>query len=80
VRANATYYWQSLEALRAFSGHPDHLAAKRDYRRWYRGYHIVIAEIVRSYGDGNLAHIVADERAAGRAPLEPATPTPEPGP
>ena len=51
ARANATYYWQSLEALRAFSDHPDHLAAKRDYRRWYRGYHIVIAKIVRSYGD-----------------------------
>jgi heme-degrading monooxygenase HmoA len=80
ARANATYYWQSLEALRAFSDHPDHLAAKRDYRRWYRGYHIVIAEIVRSYGDGNLPHIGADERAARRAPLEPAAPTPEPGP
>src|SRR5215470_7026385 len=40
-RVNATYYWASLEALRAFATHPHHLEAKRDYRNWYRGYHIV---------------------------------------
>ncbi len=55
TRANATYYWRSLEALREFSSHPSHVEAKRQYQRWYRGYHIVIAEVVRSYGDGNLS-------------------------
>lgn len=76
ARARATYYWQSLEALHTFSRHPDHVAAKRDSRRWYRGYHIVIAQIVRAYGDGNLAHVVADERCAATV----MTPDPEPGP
>lgn len=64
TRANATYYWRSLEALREFSSHPIHIEAKRQYRRWYRGYHIVIAEVVRSYGDGRLsiAHFTPSER------------------
>jgi len=64
TRANATYYWSSLEALREFSSHPSHLEAKRQYQRWYRGYHIVIAEVVRSYGDGRLsiAHFTPNAR------------------
>jgi heme-degrading monooxygenase HmoA len=64
TRANATYYWTSLEALREFSSHPSHIEAKRQYQRWYRGYHIVIAEVVRSYGDGRLsiAHFTPNER------------------
>jgi heme-degrading monooxygenase HmoA len=61
-RANATYYWNSLEALREFSSHPSHIEAKRQYQRWYRGYHIVIAEVVRSYGDGTIAHFTPNER------------------
>jgi len=60
--ANATYYWESLEALKKFSMHPDHLAAKREYAKWYRGYHIVIAQVLRSYGDGRLQHITPNER------------------
>ncbi|HEX3124630.1 MAG TPA: DUF4188 domain-containing protein [Rhodanobacteraceae bacterium] len=63
-RANATYYWESLEALREFSTHPKHVEAKREYQRWYRGYHIVISEIVRSYGDGAFAHFTPNTRAA----------------
>ena len=65
-RANATYYWESLDALRDFSQHPRHVEAKREYQRWYRGYHIVVSEVIRSYGDGTLAHITPDARA-GRA-------------
>ena len=60
---NATYYWRSLEDLQAFSRDPDHLAAKNQYSRWYDGYHIVISEILRSYGDGALEHVTPDERA-----------------
>ena len=63
-RANATYYWESLEALREFSTHPKHVEAKREYQRWYRGYHIVISEIVKSYGDGALAHYTPNTRVA----------------
>ena len=51
-----------LEALREFSAHPSHLEAKRQYQRWYRGYHIVIAEIVRSYGDDAIEHFTPNQR------------------
>ncbi len=54
---NATYYWSDLSALKEFSMHPSHLEAKRNYSRWYLGYHIVISEVIRSYGDGAFAHI-----------------------
>jgi heme-degrading monooxygenase HmoA len=66
-RANATYYWDSLDTLREFSAHPRHVEAKRQYRKWYRGYHIVIAEIVRSYGDG-LDHVTPNARPLRVAP------------
>jgi len=69
-RANATYYWESLEALREFSAHPKHAEAKREYQRWYRGYHIVISQVVKSYGDGSFAHFTPNTRAA-RTPVAP---------
>lgn len=61
-RRNVKYYWQSLESLRAFSNHPQHLEAKREYRRWYRGYHIVVAQVIKSYGDGAFAHFTPNEK------------------
>ncbi len=61
-RRNAKYYWQSLEALRAFSDHPQHLQAKREYHTWYHGYHIVIAQVIKSYGDGAFAHFTPNEK------------------
>jgi heme-degrading monooxygenase HmoA len=67
-RANATYYWASLAELLEFSSHPQHIEAKRQYQRWYRGYHIVIAEVVRSYGDGVFAHFTPNARASRLAP------------
>ena len=63
-RANATYYWTTLEALRAFSSQPKHIEAKREYRKWYRGYQIVISQVVRSYGDGAYEHFTPNEREA----------------
>lgn len=80
-RANATYYWSSLETLREFSAHPKHLEAKRQYRNWYRGYHIVIAEVVRSYGDGNFNHVTPNARSSRLAPhAGPTTADTEPTP
>lgn len=46
-------YWRSLDDLRAFGSHPEHLLAKSRYKEWYAGYKIVIAEVLREYGDGN---------------------------
>lgn len=59
---NSTYYWKDEASIRAFSSHPRHLEAKRQYARWYKGYHIVVAEIQRTYGDGGIAHITPNQR------------------
>ena len=56
-RFNATYYWTDMAALKAFSTNADHPEAKRDYKLWYKGFHIVISEVLRAYGDGALDHI-----------------------
>jgi heme-degrading monooxygenase HmoA len=61
-RRNATYFWRSLDALKSFAAHPAHQEAKRKYSRWYEGYHIVVSEIVRSYGDGAFDHVTPNER------------------
>ncbi len=63
VLRNATYFWESEEALRSFSAHPKHLEAKRQYTQWYKGFHIVISQVLRSYGDGKIAHITPNQRA-----------------
>ena len=59
---NATYYWESLDALRSFSRNPNHLQAKKQYSRWYDGYHIVVSEVIRSYGDGSIDHLTPNDR------------------
>jgi heme-degrading monooxygenase HmoA len=62
-RRNATYYWSDLDTLKRFSTHPAHLEAKRQYARWYKGYRIVVAEVLRSYGDAGFGHLTPNERA-----------------
>jgi heme-degrading monooxygenase HmoA len=57
----ANYYWKDLDTLKAFSAHPTHLEAKRQYASWYKGYHIVVSEVIRTYGDGNLPHITPND-------------------
>lgn len=65
ARRNVIYYWDSLDTLKTFSTHPSHIEAKKQYARWYKGYHIVVSEVLRSYGDGNVAHITPNERKSG---------------
>jgi len=60
-RRCVNYYWRDMDSLQAFAVDPGHLDAKRDYARWYAGYHVVISEVVRSYGDGRLPHAVPAE-------------------
>jgi heme-degrading monooxygenase HmoA len=67
LRFNATYYWADLESLKAFSQNPQHLEAKADYQRWYKGFHIIISEVIRSYGDGVLNHITPNHRPSPAA-------------
>ena len=52
------YYWQSLEALQALMQHPTHLAAKAAQAQWLNGYQVVIAQVLRTYGDGKLAGLL----------------------
>jgi heme-degrading monooxygenase HmoA len=62
---NATYYWESLEALKLFSTNPHHLEAKKQYSRWYDGYHIIVSEVIRSYGDETIPHFTPNDRKRG---------------
>ena len=48
------YYWETLEALQALITHPTHLEAKSKQARWLNGYQVVIAQVIRAYGDGKL--------------------------
>ena len=66
ARRNAVYYWETLEALQTFSRNPDHLEAKRQYAKWYKGYHVVIAEVLKTYGDGGVEHITPNGRNSRR--------------
>ncbi|MGQ3053901.1 MAG: antibiotic biosynthesis monooxygenase family protein [Roseateles sp.] len=50
------YYWDSMEALQQLMSHPAHREAKQAQARWLKGYQVVIAEVVRTYGDGGIAH------------------------
>ncbi|HEX2082896.1 MAG TPA: hypothetical protein VHF86_05360 [Xanthomonadaceae bacterium] len=52
-----------LSAIKALSTHPVHQQAKREYARWYAGYHIVVSQVLRSYGDGAFEHVMPNARA-----------------
>lgn len=62
-KVNATYYWESFESLKVFSTHPKHIEAKRQYKKWYQGFHIVISEVIKSYGDGFFEHVTPNSRS-----------------
>ena len=53
------YYWDSLEALRQLMDHPAHGLAKQGQAQWLKGYQVVIAQVVRTYGDGGIPHPMA---------------------
>ena len=50
------YYWQDLQSLQRLMNHPKHLEAKASQTNWLAGYQIVIAEVIRAYGDGIITH------------------------
>ena len=57
------YYWTSLDALQQLIEHPTHLAAKHRQGQWLNGYQVTIAHVLRSYGDGGVAHPMATREA-----------------
>ncbi len=50
------YYWDSMEALQQLIVHPIHQQAKAGQANWLAGYHVVIAQVIRSYGNPDLGH------------------------
>lgn len=48
------YYWSSLEALQALMSHPAHLQAKASQANWLAGYRVVISQVMRTYGGGDV--------------------------
>jgi heme-degrading monooxygenase HmoA len=48
------YYWSSLDALQALMTHPAHLQAKASQQNWLAGYRVVIAQVMRAYGGGDI--------------------------
>lgn len=59
---NASYYWEDEASIQAFARHPRHIEAKRQYRRWYAGYQVVISKVERTYGDGAIAQLLGNAR------------------
>ncbi len=53
------YYWTSMDGLNELMRHPDHLKAKAAQSAWLKGYQVVISQVMRTYGDGTLAHPIA---------------------
>lgn len=56
---STVYYWETLEGLQGLIEHPLHIAAKQRQGRWLKGYHVTIAQVLKSYGDGGVAHPLA---------------------
>lgn len=67
---STVYYWETLEALQQLVQHPKHLAAKQLRGRWLQGYQVTIAQVLRSYGDGGIAHPLAGATASGSTPAQ----------
>lgn len=61
------YYWDSMQALEQLMKHPAHLEAKQRQAAWLKGYQVVIAQVVGSYGDGGIPHPLAGARPSAAA-------------
>lgn len=56
----AVYFWTDRESLDRFLRDDVHRRAKGRQREWYDGYHVIVSEIVSTYGDGRLPHVTGD--------------------
>ena len=45
------YYWETMEALQQLIRHPSHVMAKQRQSIWLNGYQIVIAQVIKAYGE-----------------------------
>jgi len=53
-KRSVVYYWDSLDALKQFSNHPDHQYAKQKYKQWYSGYEVIISKVLKFRSDNGL--------------------------
>lgn len=63
--AKATEGFLSPETRQALDGktlNANHPEARKQVSRWYDGYHIVVSEVIRSYGDNAIPHITPNDR------------------
>ncbi|WP_227287690.1 hypothetical protein [Boseongicola sp. H5] len=63
----AVYYWSDREGLDRFVRDAVHVKAKGRQSQWYNGYHVIVSQIVSTYGDGKLPHVTGDWRRTRRA-------------
>jgi hypothetical protein len=58
-----------MESPRVLMRHPARIDAKQRQQQWLAGYQVVIAQVVGSYGDGGIAHLLTGQKlpAFGRA-------------
>jgi len=54
--SNAIYFFKDMESVQQLARYPQHLTAKSQVERWYKGYKIVISEVTSEYGDGKLTY------------------------
>lgn len=57
------YYWESLGALQILIQHPAHLEAKAAQSNWLDGYKVITSQVIRTYGDGALSHLLGSQAA-----------------
>ncbi|MET0355618.1 MAG: antibiotic biosynthesis monooxygenase, partial [Cellvibrio sp.] len=57
-RISNVYYWENMAALQALIKHPKHIEAKEKQSKWLNGYQVIIAQVVRAYGDKTFEHPV----------------------
>ena len=62
------YYWETLEALQQLVQHPRHREAKARQDDWLAGYQVVISQVLRTYGDARLGHLLPATAASPDQP------------
>lgn len=55
-RISNVYYWETMAALQQLIKHPKHIEAKEKQSKWLNGYQVIIAQVVRAYGDKIFDH------------------------
>lgn len=59
-RVSNVYYWETMDGLQELMNLPQHLEAKAKHGNWLSGYQVVIAQVMRAYGDGAFVHPTSD--------------------